>query len=198
VAHQYNNLDFSQLKEHFAIPDNKNLARNTRAKLFIQRCPNTNFFCSSFAIPEISIHSVTINTPANAYNSLTEPGEQYSLQPLDLTLIVDENYENYLELIRWLNYIVKNGTVEESYSNALAIIYNSELYPILSINFFSMFILSIGRLDFNVSESDIITLPVTIDFVDFEIEKISTNEKMFQERTTEDEIFISSPFNRKL
>lgn len=175
----YTTLNYSDLKGYFDIPENKNLARNTRAKLFIQRCPQTNFYCSSFIIPEFSIN--TVEVPTSSYSVLLEPGEQYNLNPLTITLTIDENFENWLEMLRWFNYVVKNGNVPEAFSNALAIIYNSELVPIISINLFSIFPTTIGQLEFNVSESDMFSINVSFSFIDFEIEKIVTGETIFNE-----------------
>lgn len=172
-------LDFVDLKEHFSIPENRNLARNTRAKLFIQRCPHLNFFCSGFVLPELSIQTVDIST--SSYTILQEPGEQYTLQPLTITLLVDETFENWLELLRWLHFIVKNGSVPESYSHALAVIYDSELNPILSIRLFNIFPTNLGSLDFNVSESELLQMNISFSVVDFEVENIVQREIMFDQ-----------------
>ena len=140
-------LQYTNLKSYFDIPDNINLTRNTRAKIFIQRCPNTNFFCSSFTLPDMSLQSVEIGT--SSIKTTNEPGEQFMISPLSFNLLIDENFESYLELIRWFQYTVRNGDIPESYSNALAIIYNSELIPIVSVRLFNLFPISIGQLDFN-------------------------------------------------
>ena len=176
-------LTYSNLKDYFIIPDNLNLTRNTRAKLFIQRCPNTNFFCNSFTMPDMAIQPVEIGT--SSIKTIVEPGEQFTISPFSFNLIIDENFESYLEIVRWFQYTVRNGSVPESYSNVLVIIFDSELTPIISIRIFYAFPSSIGELVFNDSENEIMTLPITLGFTDLEIEKIGTGERLFQDFSDE-------------
>lgn len=183
-------LHYTTFSDYFALPDNLNLTKNTRAKLFIQRCPNTNFFCSNFAIPDMSIQPVEIAT--SSIKTINEPGEQFMISPLTFSLLLDEDFEAYLELVRWFQYTVRNGSVPESYSNALAVLYNSEQRPLLSIKFYSLYPITIGELAFNTSEDDIIQIPITMSFIDLEIEKISTGERLFQDFSDNDFIQVGS------
>ncbi len=187
-------LQYSNLKDYFALPENINLTRNTRAKIFIQRCPNTNFFCSSFAIPDMSIQPVEIGT--SSIKTINEPGEQFMISPFSFNLLIDEEFEAYLALVRWFQYTVRNGEVPESYSNALAIIYNSELVPIISIRFFNLYPITIGQLDFNVSEDEQMMIPIQMMFLDLEIEKVGTGERLFQDLGEREFIQKGTSWNR--
>ena len=172
-------LQYTNLQDYFKIPDNLNLAKNTRAKLFIQRCPNTNFFCSSFTIPDMSIQPVEISN--SSYKVLNEPGEQFLISALNFNLLLDESMESYVELLRWFRYVVTNGDVRESYSNAIAVIFNSEQKPVLRIKFYNLFPMTIGELAFNTSEDEIINLPIVMSFLDIEIEVVKSGERLFQD-----------------
>lgn len=187
-------LQYSNLKDYFALPENINLTRNTRAKLFIQRCPNTNFFCSSFTIPDMSIQPVEIGT--SSIKTINEPGEQFMISPFTFNLLIDEDFESYLELVRWFQYTVRNGEVPESYSNALAIIYNSELVPIISVRFFNLYPITIGQLDFNVAEDEQMMIPIQMMFLDIEIEKVGTGERLFQDLGEREFIQKGTSWNR--
>lgn len=187
-------LQYSNLKDYFSLPENINLTRNTRAKIFIQRCPNTNFFCSSFSIPDMSIQPVEIGT--SSIKTINEPGEQFMISPFSFNLLIDEDFEAYLELVRWFQYTVRNGEVPESYSNALAIIYNSELVPIISIRFFNLYPITIGQLDFNVSEDEQMMIPIQMMFLDLEIEKVGTGERLFQDLGEREFIQKGTSWNR--
>lgn len=193
INKQYAHSDFKLMKEHFELPSNKNLAASVRAKLFVQRCPNINFFCTSFTIPEFSIQSVEIGT--NSYLPLQEPGEQYVQQPFNISLLVDEDFENWLELMRWFNYIIKNGSVPDSYSNAVAIILNSEMNPVISIHLFDIFPLTIGQLEFNTSESELMTLPVSFSCLEMDIEHIPEREWIFSSENDTSDTTFAKPFN---
>lgn len=177
-------LSYTQLEDYFKIPDNLNLARTTRAKIFFQRCPNTNFFCSKFEIPDMSLAAVEI--PTSSIKTLNEPGEQFTISPLTFSLLLDEDFESYLELVRWFQYVVRNGTVPESFSNALVCLYSSELSPLLSIKFWNCYPITIDRLEFNTAENNPIELEISMAFIDLEIEKISTGERLFQDFSDED------------
>lgn len=183
-------LHYTTFSNYFALPDNLNLSKNTRAKLFIQRCHNTNFFCSNFVIPDMSLQPVEIGT--SSIKTINEPGEQFMISPLTFNLLLDEDFEAYLELVRWFQYTVRNGSVPESYSNALAVLYNSELRPLLSVKFFHLYPMTIGELNFNTSEDEIIQVPITMAFVDLEIEKIQTGERLFQDFSDNEFIQVGS------
>lgn len=177
-------LSYTQLQDYFKIPDNLNLARSTRAKIFLQRCPNTNFFCSRFEIPEMTIQSVEI--PTSSIKTLNEPGEQFTIAPVTFTLLLDEEYESYLELVRWFQFVVRNGVVPESFSNALVCLYSSEMKPLLSIKFWNCYPINVDRLEFNSSENNPMELEITMAFIDLEIEKIETGERLFQDFSDDD------------
>ena len=177
-------LSYTQLQDYFTVPDNLNLARTTRAKIFFQRCPNVNFFCSKFEIPEMTIQAVEI--PTSSIKTLNEPGEQFTIAPFTFTLLLDEDFEAYLELVRWFQYVVRNGVVPESFSNALVCLYSSEMKPLLSIKFWTCYPINVDRLEFNTSENNIIELEITMAFIDLEVEKISTGERLFQDFSDED------------
>jgi hypothetical protein len=187
-------LNYTNLKDYFVVPDNINLSRNTRAKLFIERCPNINFFCQSFTIPDMVIQPVDIGT--SSIKTITEPGEQFTISPFNVNLIIDENFECYLEIVRWFQYVVRNGSVPESYSNLLAIIYNSELEPIISLRFFYVFPSSIAELTFNDSENEVMTLPISFGFTDLEIEKIGSGERLFQDFMDEEDDMRGQVWNK--
>lgn len=188
-------LTYTNLDDYFLIPDNKNLTRKTRAKIFFQRCPNTNFFCSSFTIPDMTIQPVEIGT--SSIKSINEVGDHFNISPMNFELLIDEDFEAYLELMRWFQYSVRNGSVNESYSNAMVVIYNSELKPIISIQFFYTYIISLGSIEFNTSEDEVAPLPVSMNFLDMEIEKISSRELLFKDIPISNQIPIGTPaFNR--
>lgn len=172
-------LQYTNLEDYFKIPDNINLAKNTRAKLFIQRAPNTNFFCNSFTIPDMALQPIEIAT--SSFKTINEPGEQFTISSLNIQLLVDEDFENYLELVRWFRFAVTNGEVSESYSNAIAVIFNSEQRPVISIKFYNMFPISIGEMSFNTSEDEPLSLQIMFNFLDIEIEKIKTGEELFRD-----------------
>lgn len=187
-------LNYTNLEDYFMIPDNINLAKNTRAKLFIQRAPNTNFFCNSFTIPDMALQPIEIAT--SSFKTINEPDSQFTISSLNIQLLVDEDFENYLECVRWLRFAVTNGECPEIYSNAIAVIFNSEQRPIISIKFYNMFPISIGEMTFNTSEDDILPLQVMFSFLDLEITKIKTGEDLF--RDLNDSFFNSKggSFNR--
>ena len=172
-------LSYTQLEDYFKIPDNLNLARSTRAKIFFQRCPNTNFFCSKFSIPDMSLSPVEI--PTSSIKTLNEPGEQFNVSSLNFTLVLDEEYESYLELVRWFQYVVRNGVVPESFGNAMVCLYSSEQQPILSIKFWNCYPITIDSLNFETSDNNLLEVNISMMFLDLEIEKISTGERLFQD-----------------
>ena len=146
----------------------------------IDRMPNVEFFTQSLSIPGVSASPVELNTPLRTFYA-----QQDKLTYDDLTLqfIVDEEMNNYTEVLRWLeglgfpestdqhkNYIADN-ILESDIS---VVITNSHKNPNMKFTFKNAFPVSLGSIDLNVNTQDIAyaTCDVTFRYGSFQIENI--------------------------
>ena len=146
----------------------------------IDRMPNVEFFTQSLSIPGVSASPVELNTPLRTFYA-----QQDKLTYDDLTLqfIVDEEMNNYTEVLRWLeglgfpertdqhkNYIADNNLE----SDISVVITNSHKHPNMKFTFKNAFPVSLGSIDLNVNTQDIAyaTCDVTFRYGSFQIENI--------------------------
>ena len=80
-------------------PSNLDYAANTQFRFLIDKLPKTEFFVKAANIPGISIGEVTQPTPLS---NITLPGDTLSFENLNITFIVDEFFNNYIEVQDWM------------------------------------------------------------------------------------------------
>ena len=80
-------------------PTKLDYASPTQFKFSIIKLPKVEFFVTEINLPGIELTSLTQNT---TLKQLPIPGNDLSYDPLSLTFMVDENFENYQEIHGWL------------------------------------------------------------------------------------------------
>mgnify|MGYP001248162831 FL=1 len=80
-------------------PTKLDYASPTQFKFSIIKLPKVEFFVTEINLPGIELTSLTQNT---TLKQIPIPGNDLSYDPLSLTFMVDENFENYQEIHGWL------------------------------------------------------------------------------------------------
>ena len=80
-------------------PSNLDYAANTQFRFLIDKLPKTEFFVKAANIPGVSIGEVTQPTPLS---NITLPGDTLTFENLNITFIVDEFFNNYIEVQDWM------------------------------------------------------------------------------------------------
>ena len=80
-------------------PTKLDYASPTQFKFSIVNLPKVEYFIITANLPGISLEGVSFPTPLKTTQIL---GDSITYENLDISFIVDENYENYLELHNWL------------------------------------------------------------------------------------------------
>ena len=80
-------------------PTKLDYASPTQFKFSIIKLPKIEFFVTEINLPGIELTSLTQNT---TLKQIPIPGNDLSYDPLSLTFMVDENFENYQEIHGWL------------------------------------------------------------------------------------------------
>ena len=83
-------------------PTKLDYASPTQFKFSIAKLPKVEFFVSTVNIPGIQLGSGTQKTPLL---DMPYPGDKLTYGDLNMTFLVDENLENYIEMHTWLTGI---------------------------------------------------------------------------------------------
>jgi hypothetical protein len=152
--------------------NNKNFLGPSGFRLVFDRLPNVVYFSQSTSIPSITLGTITVSSPILDYPI---PGEKLTYSPFDVTFRVDENMENYLEIMNWLVGLGSPQTTETRrlltakmfngiYSDATLVILSSKYNPNLRVKFHNMFPETLSELRFETTDPDVTYLQATASF----------------------------------
>lgn len=83
-------------------PTNLNLQGPQHFKFIMNRAPMTEFFLQKCNIPDITMPS---SKQPTFFNSIPHPGNELNYGPLNISFLLDENWNNFLEIHNWLRGI---------------------------------------------------------------------------------------------
>lgn len=140
-------------------------------KIIIKRLPNVTFFTQRTMIPSIS--TTPIEQPTR-FNPVFQTPDRVSFSSLDLTFIVDEAMNNYMEIFNWMiasttatgtdKFRQLSSSAEGLFSDISVVILNSKKNPSIEVNYTNCFPISLGDVQLNTTESDVTYPEVTATF----------------------------------
>ena len=138
---------------------NINMLSPTGFKLTINRekFANTEFFVTTFGIPSISSGEVQTNFRNRIGYT---PGESITFDALQLRFIIDEDMNNYTEMLNWMK---SNTDTNERHDMILSIMTNKNLIN-KQFQFKDSFPTSLSGVDFNAQSSDVEYLQADVTF----------------------------------
>ena len=80
-------------------PNNLDYATNTQFRFLINKMPKTEFFVKSANIPGITLTEITQPT---SLSQIKIPGNDLSYEDLTIGFLIDENFDNYIEVQNWM------------------------------------------------------------------------------------------------
>ena len=83
-------------------PTKLDYAAPTQFRFLINQLPKVQYFTTACNIPGISLGDVTFGTPLKDIPLI---GEKLTYEDLNISFIVDENLENYIEMNKWITAI---------------------------------------------------------------------------------------------
>lgn len=150
----------------------------------IAKMPNVEFFVQSVTIPDVSSGPAETESALKALYNIPD---RLVYADFDVSFIVDENMNNYLEILGWLEgmgspeargdqYNNKRKEVGNYYSDITVIIQNSHKNPNLRFIFKNAFPISLGSLELDVKQDTInyLTTTVTFRYDTFVVERIES------------------------
>jgi len=153
----------------------------TNFTVSIQRLPHVEFFTQKLTIPDVTSSPTTSPTPLKAFYT---PATELSYSDLTMEMIVDENMNNYKEILSWMEgYGSPESTdqykkIAESkdglVSDIIVLVTNSHKNPNLRFTFTNYFPTSLGSisLDVNVQDVSYATSAITFRYDNFTMEQL--------------------------
>lgn len=162
----------------------KNFLTTSRFLVNLSRLPGVDFYCQSVTTPDINVNT---NLTKYSVGYTYETDTQISYGNLTLTFIVDENLDNYNQVLNWMQSISPDENFEKTsellenskkegygfdYTDVELILNNSQLKT--SYIYKNCVPVSLSGLEFNVSEDLYISASLT--FAVPQIEITSSNQ----------------------
>ena len=149
---------------------NRNFLSVVGFKFLLNRCPKVDFYCNTANIPDVTLGTAVQST---YLKDIPLPGDKLMYGDLNLTFMVDEDMENYLQLYQWLTSLgypesldqfneLRNvdtllpeqprpGDAFNERSDATLMILNSDYNPSVKIKFKDVFPVSLSAVPFDAT-----------------------------------------------
>lgn len=89
---------------------NRNHNSPLKFSFSVEKLPNVNFFVQEVNVPGLSINKIDTGTP---FVKIPVPSEKMTFSDLQVTFLVDEDYENWYEIFRWMEGIAFPETMKQ-------------------------------------------------------------------------------------
>lgn len=102
-----------------------------RFQIRFDNLPNIHFRLTAAPIPGMSIVAPKVGTTAP--QKLQMLGNNVEFSPMNITFVVDENMDNWLEVLRWIKRTVESDDLEEDgiLANASIVVLDSDLKEVV-------------------------------------------------------------------
>lgn len=140
-------------------------------RISVKRLPAVEFFTQQTSIPGISTNPISQPT---RFNPVFRTGDSTTFSNLDLTFILDEGMNNYIEIFDWMisasfpenhdQYRNIQQSQEGLFSDISVLLLNSKKNSNLEITYKSCFPIALSDVALNTTESDVTYPQVTATF----------------------------------
>ena len=148
-----------------------NFTKCSNIKFLLNRCPKVDFYCNTANIPEVILGTAVQRT---YLKDIPVPGDKLQYGDLNITFMVDEDMENYLQLYQWITSLgfpeslsqfkelkdsdrllpeePVSGDFFNERSDATLMILNSDYNPSVKIKFKDVFPVSLSAVPFDATQ----------------------------------------------
>lgn len=149
-------------------PENTNTIQPTKYLLTFDRIATTQYFCQEVNIPGISLGSIQVPSPVFDYHVT---GKKLSFNEFKIDFLIDEPMIAWRNLYDWLFAIASPVSIQQrkdltarqnayktqgtftDFSDASLTILSNLNNPLLRVQFYNMFPISLSDIDFSTKES---------------------------------------------
>lgn len=166
---------------------NASLLNSTNFRFELERAPYLTFFTQNVILPSISLGYSDVENP---FSTISYPGDHLNFDPLNVTFMVDEDLNGYIEIFNWMKGLGFPNTFEEYKDLVFNEVYTSRTTETTSdisvftmtgsrnanikYTFFDAYPISLSPIVLNSSVVDVPTLTcqATFRYTNFDIESI--------------------------
>lgn len=159
---------------------NTNLAASTNFRFMCDKVPGVTYFCTSATTPSLS-GKPSVYHHMFAANEIKFPGGR-SPSDLSIRFIVNEDFSNYMEMVRWQRSGVPYRDFREiqpeyrgNRNDGRLLLLNNKKNPVILMSFSNLLPTQISGFNLSHAESDPTPVSATVTFVfdAFRIEPVS-------------------------
>lgn len=163
------------------IPENTSFLQPTKFQLVFPTLPFLRYFGQTAIVPGISTSPVSVQTPfINTYRH----GDKLNFEELSINAIIDEDMRTWEETYKWLVALTKPERFEQYiryYDNKAMVYHDATLtintnanIPNIRFKFMNVHPLSMGSINFNVSDNadTIMTTNIIFRYDSYELIRI--------------------------
>lgn len=150
--------------------DNQNYLKATSFQFKLQKAPKMTYNCQMGPLPGLSFDNIPVFSGGGNTIPLHLAATNPTYDELNLTFLIDEKLENWLEIHNWMTSTQNakefenvEGTID-GMSDGTLILLSSAYNPLVQINFYNMFPKSITGIDFDSTSTDSEPLTSTVTF----------------------------------
>jgi hypothetical protein len=137
-------------------PQNTNFLQPTKFILTFSKIGDTQYFCQKVNLPGITLGEVVRNTPLL---DIYSPDTKLEFTPLDISFTIDEELQSWKNLYDWFFEIANPESFQnrsygkDAWSDATLTVLSALNNPLIRIQFYNCFPLSISDIDFDTTTS---------------------------------------------
>jgi hypothetical protein len=151
--------------------DNVNFLSPLNFKVVVGRIPNVEYFCIGVTVPAMQLTPAEYATPGRTLHMYSD---KLNFTELIVQVVIDEDLENYKEMLDWTKEIVYNSDKEplKKSSDITVMILSSHNNTVRKIRFTDAWPTSIGDLTFSSTTPDVeyVIATMTFAFTDMVLE----------------------------
>ena len=140
---------------------NYNQAIGTSFKLEIPDFKEVNYFVQTTELPGMTMSGVDAPFDNHATNV---PSNRIEYDPLNLTMLVDEDFANYNRIRIWMHEVVTTEPVINTMRDITLHVLNSNKNPIRAIKFYKAYPTMISAIPMESSNSDAVPVVCSLTF----------------------------------
>lgn len=140
---------------------NYNQAIGTSFKLEIPEFREINYFIQTTELPGMTMGGVDSPFDNHATNM---PSNRIEYDPLNLTFLVDEDFENYNRLRLWMHQVVGTEPVVDAMKNLTLHVLDSNKKPIRGVRFYKAYPTMMSAIPLESSNTDAVPVVCNATF----------------------------------
>ena len=139
---------------------NSNPAYSTNFRLEIQNAPEVNYFIQSTELPSLNLPAVPVPYQDN---TVYMPGDTLEFSPLVVQFIVDEDYDNYIYLYKWM-LATRRGSKDLHFKDLTLHLLSNNKTQNINVCFVNSIPTDLSALSYDNSTTDVPPVLCTVSF----------------------------------